>query len=173
MTETPGTQTPPTPAARPYDGWQSSEDTREQDRLFNERADAREDWEDATYGWALFACIALILAGGFQVINGLVALFRSGIYQVGRSGLAVSIDYTAWGWIHLGLGVLAIVAGLGLTRGAMWARILGVVLAMVSAIAYMTFIPAFPALSLAVIALDILIIFAITVHGSEPKHARH
>ena len=173
MTETPQTKTSRTPAPRSYDGWQSSEETREEDRVFNERAEARERYEDQHYGWGLFAFVTLLLAGGFQIINGLIALYRSGIYQVGRSGLVLDVDYTTWGWIHLGLGILAIVAALGLVRGQMWSRILGIGLSVLSAIAYMAFIAAFPALCLVVIAVNILVIYAITVHGRELKDADH
>jgi hypothetical protein len=173
MTETPETETSHTPAARSYDGWQLSDDAREQDRLFNERADAHERWQHEQSGWAAFAVAILLLAGGFQVINGFIALFRSGIYQVGRSGLVVDIDYTTWGWIHLALGILAIGAAFGLLGGNLWARILGVGLAAVSAIVYMTFIKAFPALSLVVIAMNILVIYAITVHGRDLEDADH
>jgi hypothetical protein len=119
----------------------------------------------------LFAVLMLVLGGGFQIINGLVALFRSGTYLVGSNGLAVNVDYTAWGWVHMGLGVLAIVAAVGLMRGQLWARILGVTLAVISAIVYMAFLPALPVLSLVVIAVDVLIVYAITVHGGELKDA--
>lgn len=166
MTETPETETPKS-AARPYDGWHVSEETREEDQLFNERAEARERWESRHYGWALFAVITLVLAGGFQIINGFVALLRSGTYEVGRTGLVLEVDYTVWGWIHIVLGTLALVAAFGLMRGQMWARILGVSLSVVSAVAYMAFMAAFPALCLVVIALDILVIYAITVHGRD------
>jgi hypothetical protein len=171
MTETPETETSHTPATRSYDGWQMSEETRDEDRLFNERAEARERWESQQYGWATFAIVTLVLAGVFQIVNGFIALYRSGIYQIGRSGLVLNVDYTTWGWIHLGLGILAIVAALGLTRGQLWARILGVTLAVVSAVAYMAFIPAFPAFCLVVIAVNILVIYAITVHGRDLKDA--
>jgi hypothetical protein len=174
MTETPEAETSHTQATRSsYDGWQLSEETREEDRVFDERADARERWESQQYGWALFAVVTLVLAGAFQVINGFIALYRSGTYLVGRSGLVLDVDYSTWGWIHLGLGFLAIVAALGLTRGQMWARILGVSLSVVSAIVYMAFTAAFPALCLVVIAVNILVIYAITVHGRDLKDADH
>jgi hypothetical protein len=158
-------------AARKSGGWNLSEEQRQEDELFNQRADAVEAYERRRYGWALFAVLMLVLGGGFQIINGLVALFRSGTYLVGRNGLAVNVDYTTWGWVHMGLGVLAIVAAVGLMRGHLWARILGVTLAVISAIVYMAFIPALPALSLVVIAVDVLIVYAITVHGGELKDA--
>lgn len=157
---------------QPYH-WQTSEETREEDRLFNERAEAREKWEREHVGWALFAVALLVMVGGFQIINGLIGLFRSGTYLVGTSGLVVNVDYTTWGWVHIGLGVLALLAALGLTRGHMWARILGVSLSVLSAIVYMAFIPAFPALAIVVITLDVLVVYAIVVHGGELKDAAY
>jgi hypothetical protein len=161
-----------TEGTRPYQ-WQMSEEARQEDRLYNQRADAREDWERQQYGWAMFAVLMLVLAGCFQIINGLVALFRSGTYMVGSSRLAVDVDYTAWGWVHIGLGVLALLAAFGLTRGRSWARILGVGLAALSAIVYMAFVAAAPALAVVVIALDVLVMYAIIVHGGELKRTDH
>jgi hypothetical protein len=179
MTDSPETKMPQSSAptagvapegttAKPY-GWQLSAEQREEEKLYNDRADARERWEERQYGWALFAVVMLFLAGGFQIVNGLIALFRSGTYEVGSNGLVLDVDYETWGWIHLGLGVLAVLAALGLMRGHVWAAIVGVTLAAFSAVAYLTFIPAFPALCLVVIALDLLVIFAITVHGGDLK----
>lgn len=184
MTETPETKLPGSeppetgprhaqpPESKP-NGWRMSEDEREEEQLYTDRAEARERWEREQYGWALFAVTMLVLAGGFEIVNGLIALFRSGTYLVGSNGLVVSIDYTTWGWIHIGLGLLAVIAGLGLVRGAMWARILGVTLAVISAIVYMAYIPAFPAFCLVVIAVNILVVYAITVHGGELKNAEY
>jgi hypothetical protein len=184
MADSPETKIPHSPAApaagvapagttaKPL-GWQISEEEREEEQLYNDRADARERWEDRQYGWALFAVVVLLLAGGFQIVNGLIALFRSGTYQVGSSGLAIDVDYETWGWIHLGLGLLAVLAAFGLMRGHVWAGIVGVTLAALSAVAYLTFIPAFPALCLVVITLNLLVIFAIIVHGGDLKDAGH
>ena len=117
--------------------------------------------------------VTLILVGGFQIINGLIAFFRSGTYQVRENGLAINVDYSAWGWTHVILGALALIAAMGLLRGAMWARILGVVLSVISAIVYMAFIPAFPALAIIVIAVDVLIIYALIVHGRDLKDTEY
>jgi hypothetical protein len=179
MTDSPETRIPKGPApaagaaperaaAKPY-GWQMTEEDKQEEKLYNDRADARERWEERQYGWALFAVVVLLLAGCFQIVNGLIALFRSGTYEVGSKGLAIDVDYKTWGWVHLGLGLLAVLAALGLMRGHVWAAIVGVTLAALSAVAYLTFIPAFPALCLVVIALNVLVIFAITVHGGDLK----
>lgn len=172
MTGTPEARAPQNPPDKPF-GWQLSDETRQEEELYDRRADSREQYESEQFGWALFAVVTLILVGGFQIINGLIAFFRSGTYLVGRNSLPVNVDYTAWGWVHVILGALALIAAMGLLRGAMWARILGVGLSVISAIVYMAFIPAYPALAIIVIAVDVLIIYAITVHGRDLKDTEY
>ncbi len=120
-------------------------------------------------GWVVFAGVMMMLVGVFQAIDGLVALFRDTYYVVGSSRLVISVNYTAWGWIHLLLGVLVAVAGFAVLRGALWARIIGVALASLSALANLLFLAAYPVWSIIVIALDIVVIFALIVHGGELK----
>lgn len=118
-------------------------------------------------GWVVFAAFMLMLLGFFQAIQGLVAIFDPGYYLVGPEGLVVNVDYTVWGWIHLTVGVIAVAAGVGLFAGQMFARIVGVVLAVVSAVLNLAFIAAYPLWSTIVIAVDVLVIYAIVVHGRE------
>ncbi|HEY6794353.1 MAG TPA: hypothetical protein VI248_06690 [Kineosporiaceae bacterium] len=119
-------------------------------------------------GWVVFAGIMMILIGTFQAIAGLVGIFRDQYFLVTNSGLVITADYTKWGWTHLILGVVVALAGLAvIMRGALWARILGVVLAGLSAIANLLFLGAYPLWSILVIAMDIVVIFALVVHGSE------
>ena len=120
-------------------------------------------------GWVAFAGMMLIIVGAFQAINGFVALFDRGYYLVTRSGLAVNVDYTAWGWVHLALGVLAIGAGLGVMVGQTWARVVGIILAGVSMLVNLGFVAAYPIWSLTVVAIDIIAIYALAVHGREMK----
>jgi hypothetical protein len=123
-------------------------------------------------GWIVFAGTMMMLIGTFHVIQGLVALFDDGYYLVAQNGLVVSVDYTAWGWTHLIAGVVVLAAGLGLFSGRAWARVLGVILASISAILNFAFIAAFPVWSLTVIALDVFVIYALTAHGAEMKATR-
>jgi hypothetical protein len=121
-------------------------------------------------GWVVFAGLMLVMLGLFQAIEGLVAIFDQGYYLVGSEGLVVNVDYTAWGWVHLILGVLAIAAGFGLIAGNMAARVVGVILAVLSAILNLAFIAAYPVWSIIVIAIDVIVIYAIVVHGRELKN---
>ncbi|GID93786.1 hypothetical protein ACFQFC_07100 [Amorphoplanes digitatis] len=120
-------------------------------------------------GWVLFAGIIMLTGGFFNVMGGIVALVRDDFYLVGSSGLVLSVDYTAWGWFLLLFGVLMLFAGYGVMVGQTWARVTGIVLAVLNAVMHMVFMPAYPIWSIIVITLDVFIIFALAVHGRETK----
>ena len=122
-------------------------------------------------GWVLFAAVMMIVLGAFQVIAGLVALFERGYYLVTSSQLLIHVSYTAWGWVHLVLGAVIVAVGLGVRVGQLWARISGIALAVISAIVNMAFIAAYPIWSILIIALDVIVIYALAVHGREVKPA--
>ena len=81
----------------------------------------------------------------------------------------MSVDFNTWGWVHLIIGVIAVAAGAGLIAGNMVARIVGVVVALLSAIANLSFLAAYPVWSTIIIVLDVIVIYAIIVHGRELK----
>ena len=118
-------------------------------------------------GWLVFAAVLMILLGAFHGVQGLIALFNSEYYLVGPSGLSVHLDYTTWGWVHLIAGIVVLVAGIGVLAGQFWARLVGILLAVVSALTSFAFIAAYPVWSCVLIALDVLIIYALAVHGRE------
>ncbi len=120
-------------------------------------------------GWIAFAGTMMVLLGSFHVIQGLVAVFKDEYFVVGKSGLVVNVDYTTWGWVHIIGGLIIACAGVALFTGKIWARTLGVLLAMVSAILNISFLAAYPIWSTIMITVDILVIWALTVHGSEMK----
>jgi hypothetical protein len=120
-------------------------------------------------GWVTFAATMIGIVGVFQIANGFTALFRSGTYVVGTERLVVDVDYTAWGWVHLLLGLVAIAASLGLLVGQTWARVIGIIMAVASAVTNLAFIPAYPVGSSLVIILDVLIIYVLAVHGGEAR----
>jgi len=120
-------------------------------------------------GWVAFAGFMMILLGTFQAIEGLVAVFDDGFYLVRPGGLVVNVDYNVWGWVHLLLGVVVVLSGLGVLVGNLLARIVGVVLAVVSAVLNLAFISAYPVWSAIIIAVDVVVIYALTVHGREMR----
>jgi hypothetical protein len=124
-------------------------------------------WVTGWAGWLIFAAVLMILLGAFHAIQGLIALFNSEYYLVGPQALSVHLDYTTWGWVHLIAGIVVLGAGIGVLAGQLWARIVGIVLAVISALTSFTFIAAYPVWSCILIALDVLIIYALAVNGRE------
>jgi hypothetical protein len=118
-------------------------------------------------GWVAFAGVLLMTIGVFQVTQGLVALFDDGFYAVNPNGLVVEVDYNVWGWIHIGIGVVGGLVGFGLLMGNLADRIGGVVIAFLSALVNVAFTSAYPLWSAMVIVMDIIVIYAIIVHGRE------
>ena len=123
--------------------------------------------QSAWAGWVAFAGIMMVLLGSFHVIEGLVAIFNDEYFLVSRSGLILSFDFTAWGVLHLILGLVIGGAGYAMFAGHMWGRVVGVLVALGSAVVNLGFLAAFPFWSAVMILLDVLVIWAITVHGSE------
>jgi hypothetical protein len=125
----------------------------------------------AWVGWIVFAALMMIMSGIFSIIWGIVALARKEVFVAGRRGNVINLDFTAWGWIHLILGVLVLLAGFALFRGALWAGIVAIVIAVFSAVGNLLVIGSYPIWSTIVIALDVLVIYAITVHGGEMRNS--
>lgn len=118
-------------------------------------------------GWAYFAAFMMMFLGILQGISGLTAIFKDTFYVATQNHL-VAFDITTWGWINLVIGVVVFFAGLELLRsGAVWARVIAVLLAGLSLIANITFIEAYPLWSIIMGIIDVLVIYALTVHGNE------
>ena len=118
-------------------------------------------------GWVRFGAIILLVSGLFSAIQGLVALIGPNTYYAVANGSLFLFDVNGWGWWNLIIGVLLVLTGLALFTGATWARVLGVILAIISAIVQLMLVPAQPWWSFIVIAMDMLIIYAIIAHGEE------
>jgi hypothetical protein len=120
----------------------------------------------AAVGFTMFAAFMMILIGSFHIIVGLAGILEDEFF-VATPNWLLEFDATTWGWIHLLAGIVVLLAGFGLFSGAVWARTIGVILATVSAIANFAFIPYYPVWSLAIIAVDIFVIWALTAHGRD------
>ena len=120
-------------------------------------------------GPIVFAGVMMIVLGLFHLFQGFIALVNDDFYAVGKDGLAIHLDYTAWGWTHLVLGTVVFVAGSCVLLGQVWARVVGVILAVLSILLNAGFLAASPGWTTITIALDILVIWALTFHGREVR----
>jgi hypothetical protein len=131
----------------------------------NKEPDAISAW----FGWIGFASFMLALAGVFALITGFVALFQSGTVFVHTLNSSWLLTYTQWGWVHMLAGVLALAAAGSLLAGNMYGRIFAILVALASAIVNMAFIPMYPIWSIIIITIDVMVIYAVAVHGGELK----
>jgi uncharacterized membrane protein len=125
--------------------------------------------EPALSGWAAggiaFAACVLILVGAFQVIAGLTAIIDDEFFVVTRN-YTFDLDTTAWGWLHLLIGLLLVITGFGLLGRRTWAVVVAIAMALLSALVNFFFIPYYPVWSVVVIALDVWVIWALTRPGA-------
>lgn len=120
----------------------------------------------AAIGWSVFAAYMMMMIGAFQAIAGLAAILKDDYFVVGREYL-YELDVTTWGWIHLFVGILVFVCGLGIFSGNVLARSVGVVIAIGSAISAFAWLPYQPVWSSILIAINVAVIWALTVHGRD------
>ena len=117
-------------------------------------------------GWTFFAAIWMWILGFFHALAGLSAVLDDEIYVV-TPNYVFQLDLTSWGWIHLILGIVVLLAGFALFNGAVWARAVGVTIASISAVANFMWLPYYPIWGLLMIAAAGFVIWALTVHGRD------
>jgi hypothetical protein len=134
---------------------------------------ARESGSSSAWGvgFTIFAAWIMIIIGIFHAIAGLAAIIENE-FLVTTPNYVLEFDVTTWGWIHLIAGIIVVFAGFGLFSGAVWARSVGVIMAVISAIANFAFIPYYPVWSIVIIALNVAVIWALTAHGRDITEVR-
>ena len=114
------------------------------------------------------AGILMILSGVFQAIQGLAAIINERFFD--RPGsYAFDLDMGTWGVIHFVGGIIVAIAGVALFTGAVWPRIVAIVIASIATVVSFFTIPYYPVWSLLIIAFNVAIIWALTVHGDYLK----
>jgi hypothetical protein len=119
-------------------------------------------------GWIVFAATMMIIGGSLSIIFGLVAALNDQWVAFTNAG-AVFFDVSQWGWIQMLIGLVVLLCGFGVLSGNILARTVGVIIAAGSLVGNFFIIPLYPLWAITVIVLDILVIWALTVHGREMK----
>ena len=122
------------------------------------------------HGIAVFAGVVMIIGGAFQALEGLSGIVHDKYLVVAPSTI-YAFDLTVWGVIHLLVGLALLVIGVSLLRGQTWARVAGIVVAVISAIVNFAFLPHSPWWAILIIAVDVLIIWALTTYLRQPEPA--
>lgn len=123
------------------------------------------------FGFAAFAGAIMLMIGIFQAFAGIAAIANDKFFLV-TNNYAFDLDVTAWGWIHLILGVIIAFAGISIYSGATWGRAVGIVLAILSAVANFFFIPNYPVWAVLIIALNVAVIWALTIYNEDAAIGR-
>jgi hypothetical protein len=108
----------------------------------------------------------MILAGAFDALQGFAAIVKQSYYVVAPN-YVYKFNVTTWGWINLILGIVILLAGAALLSGAVWARTIGVLMAILVGIANFMWLPYYPVWSIIVIAICVIIVWALTAHGRD------
>ena len=121
-------------------------------------------------GWIGFAGTLMLIIGAIDFFQGLIALLEDEYFVATGSGFLV-VDLTGWGWTLLIWGVLLVVAGLGLLTAQSWARWFTIVVVSLNFLAQLGFLgnTQYPLWSLTVIALNIIVLYALTARWGESK----
>ena len=127
--------------------------------------------DSESFGWKAFAGIMILVAGTFNIIDGIIGLsnvryFTDVTPGVGTTEYPIVNDVKVWSWVMLGAGVVLIAAAFAIFYGAMWGRVVGVVAAAVNMVIVFTYLAHYPFWSLAIMALDGFVIFALTAKGA-------
>jgi len=120
-------------------------------------------------GWISFAGVMLIIGGSLGLIFGIIAAVNDNWVVFTNRG-QVSLDLSTWGWVHIIVGAIVVLAGFGVFTGNILARIVGVAVAIVSLIANFLWLPVYPVWAIIIITIDVLVIWALTAHGGEMRN---
>ncbi|MFD6064874.1 DUF7144 family membrane protein [Rhodococcus wratislaviensis] len=117
-------------------------------------------------GTSLGAAVIMVTVGFIQFCQGIAAVAEDEVFVRGVD-YVYKFDLTTWGWIHIVLGALVAIVGLSLFTGATWARVAAIIVAAISILANFLWLPYYPGWSLLIIALDVVVIWAVSTWNPE------
>lgn len=137
-------------------------------------SESRNDIDYSTRGFAAdlaatFGGVLLIIVSTFDVLQGASAIANDDLYSAGSEYL-YRFDMDTWGAVHLVLGIIGIVVGVGVLMRAGWALVTGMIVAGLSMLTNFVFIPQYPLWSITIIAFDLLVIWALSVQMRGYDH---
>ncbi|MEU0128830.1 MULTISPECIES: hypothetical protein [unclassified Streptomyces] len=120
-------------------------------------------------GGTMFAGVLLLVDGVLSIFKGIAGIATDDVYA-NVNNYTFAFNVTSWGWIHLILGVVLVLVGVGILKGAAWARGVGVGLAALSIIANFVWLPYQPVWAVVSIAIDAFVIWALCTDRPREAH---
>ncbi|MEU9293684.1 hypothetical protein [Streptomyces sp. NPDC048266] len=122
-------------------------------------------------GGTLFAGVLMLITGFVDILQGITGIAKDDVYT--RVGDYVfKFNLTTWGWIHLILGVILVIVGAGILKGAEWGRISGIALASLNVLLHFLFLPYQPWWALFSMAVSIFVIWALASNDAYGRDER-
>jgi hypothetical protein len=125
-----------------------------------------DDRSGMAVGFTAFAGLMMILIGLWDIVAGFAGIIHNDFYAV-SSNYVFHFSTSAWGWINLLVGLVVLLAGVGIFGGAVWARTVGVIIALLAAVESFMFIPVYPLWGITLVAISVFVIWALTAHGRD------
>ncbi|MFF5773903.1 hypothetical protein ACFY8V_32600 [Streptomyces californicus] len=122
-------------------------------------------------GGTMFAGVLLLVDGILGILKGIAGIASNDVYTR-INDYVFKFDVTSWGWIHLVLGVILVLVGVGILQGATWARAAGVVLACLNLVANFMWLPYTPVWAIVTIAIDVFVIWALCTDRWDADRTR-
>lgn len=117
-------------------------------------------------GWTVFAGALMLIVGSLDALWGLAAILNDDVVLVGGEGVILA-DVSTWGWVHLILGSIVAITGMGLFAGAEWARLAAIFFVAINAVTQIVWFPAAPLWAFLMVILDVTIIYQLTARWEE------
>ena len=130
------------------------------------RSEYRSTKQGFAAGTSMGAAVIMVTVGFIQFCQGIAAVAEDEVFVRGLD-YVYKFDLTTWGWIHIVLGALVAIVGLSLFTGATWARVAAIIVAAISILANFLWLPYYPGWSLLIIALDVVVIWAVSTWNPE------
>ncbi|GAA0437885.1 DUF7144 family membrane protein [Streptomyces luteireticuli] len=121
---------------------------------------------EAAAGLTVFAAVMMLITGFLNLFRGIMGILHNAVY-LKTPDYVFRFSLAGWGWVHLFLGIAAIMIGVGLFRVSLWARILGVAIAALTLVANFLSAPYYPLWSIVVMALCAFVIWGLCVVRGE------
>jgi hypothetical protein len=128
------------------------------------------DVSPARVGGMVLAAVLMVFSGLVTFFDGIVGIVH-GTFFPSVSNYAFNVGPTGRGIVNLILGALIFAAGVSLLLGMLWARIVGIVLAVFIGIYNFLILPWYPIWSIILIALNVYIIWALATSGRRARRA--
>jgi hypothetical protein len=118
-------------------------------------------------GWVLFAGVMILIAGFLNLVYGIAAIDNSAFFSSEGSRYVIFDDLNTWGWIHLLIGIVQLIAAFSIWNRHSFGRFIGVLSASISAVAILLFINANPLAAFSIFVIDLLVIYGLVVYGGR------